>query len=167
VARKAFTLLACCFALAGAPLAHARPFGVLYSWREAPDFSAHGLATNPDIAQWLMTLPQPGNWREPGADQAMRSELFDDKPLAGEVHHFSPARSSSEQVADASVARQLFDAEPMGSAPYRFTNPLAQSTAVAANTERGGASIEGRSASDVANSATPRVASETCTCLHK
>jgi hypothetical protein len=125
------------------------------------------LTTNPDIAQWLITPPQPGNWREPGADQAMRSELFDDKPVAGEAYHFPPAPRSSAQVADASVARQLFDAEPMGSAPYRFTNPLAQSTAVAANTEPGGANIEGRSASDLANSATPRVTSETCTCLHK
>ena len=167
MARKAFTLLACCFALAGAPLAHARPFGVLYSWRETPDFSAARFddqSRHRAMADDSAAAGQLARARCGPSDEIRTPRR---QACCGRGYHFSPARSSSEQVADASVARQLFDAEPMGSAPYRFTNPLAQSTAVAANTERGGANIEGRSASDVANSATPRVTSETCTCLHK
>jgi hypothetical protein len=169
MARKAFALFACCFALAGAPSAQADPFGALYSWRETPDFFPQGLTTNPDIAKWLMTLPQPGSWREAGTDQAMNTEIFNGKPTAGVAYGLSPgaAPTSSAQVADASVARQLFDAEPMGSQPYRFTNPLAQLTALAANIDGTGANIEGRSASDGTDSATPRVHLETCTCLHK
>jgi hypothetical protein len=102
-------------------------------------------------------------------EEAMNAEMFDGKPMGGMGYGFSPgaAPTSSAQVADASVARQLFDAEAMGSQPYRFTNPLAQSTAIAANIEGTGANIEGRSASDGTDSETPRVHLETCTCLHK
>jgi len=169
MARKAFALLTCCFALAGAPSAQADPFGALYSWRETPNFAPHGLTTNPDIAKWLMTLPQPGSWREAGTDQAMNTEMFAGKPMGGVGYGLSPgaAPPSLARVAEASVARQLFDAEPMGSAPYRFLNPLAQSAIVAGNIEVGGASVEGRSASAAADSATPRAHSETCTCTHK
>jgi hypothetical protein len=164
MARTTFALFLACAAVLGAPAAYAGPFGTLYSWRETLGFAPRGLTGDPDIARWLMTLPHSDGWPEPTIDQAMSTQIFGDSPIGGEAYHFSPGEPSnaSADVAQATVARQLFDAEPMGSEPYRFTNPLAPSTAVAQNIQPGsGPGLEGRSAS------APRSAElETCTCMN-
>src|SRR5947209_6198015 len=167
MARKAFALVVCCLTLAGAPLAHAGPFGVLSAWGETPDFAPRGLMANRDVANWLMTLPQgDGSFAGNAIGQQTSTQIFGNQPIGGQAYQFMPAPSPA-RLAEASVARQLFDAEAMGSAPYRFLNLLAQSTIVAGNIEAGSASVEGRSASAAADSATPRAHSETCTCTHK
>ena len=164
MARTTFALFLSCAAVLGAPAAYAGPFGSLYSWRETPGFTPRGLTGDPDIARWLMTLPRSDSWPEPTMDQAMSTQIFGDTPIGGEASHFAPGAPANTwaHVAEATVARQLFDAEPMGSEPYRFTNPLAPSTAVAQNIQPGsGPGLEGRSAS------APRSAElETCTCMN-
>ena len=166
MARKAFALLLCGFALGGVPCADADPFGALSSWRETPSFAPRGLTADPNIAKWLMTLPGSESWYDTAADQARSAEVFSDRPIGGEAYRLAPDAPSA-QVADPSVARQLFDVKPMGSAPYRFTNPLAQSMAAAENTLPGNTAVEGRSASDLISSTTRRAHLETCTCMHK
>jgi hypothetical protein len=164
MARKTFALFLSCAVVLGASTVFAGPFGTLNSWRETPDFGPRGLTTDPDIAKWLMTLPRSDSWPEPILNQAMSTEIFGEKPIGGEAYQLSASAISkvSVDVADASVARQLFDAEPMGSEPYRFTNPLAHSAAIAKNIQPGsGASFEGRSAS-----APRRADLETCTCMN-
>ncbi len=148
--------LLCCLALASGPAAGA-PFGTLYSWQETPNLAPAGLLAKPEIARWLMTLPQPSDWPEPNIDDAARAALLDPKPIGGEPFQLSAAAPSAapRQVAEASVSRQLFDASPLGGAPYRFTNPRA-STLALAESAPSAAPAEGRSVAGQHARALPR-----------
>jgi hypothetical protein len=137
MAGRKLTSVFFCVSLLCVHSAYANPFGALYSWGETPDFAPHGLTSSPDIAKWLMTLPQPDN----------------------------SASVSPERTAEADIAREMFDSEPIGSKPYHFTNPL-ESFSLAENTDPGGTAVEGRSVAPVSSGSTPHgLEAETCTCM--
>jgi hypothetical protein len=156
VRRGTLAGLFCALALACGPAAGA-PFGTLVSPEQTPNFGPSGLLARPEIAKWLMTLPQPSDWPEPNVGDVARAALLDPTPIGGEPFQLSAAVPSTApmQLAEASVSRQLFDITPLGGAPYRFTNPRA-STLALAESAPSAAPAEGRSVAGQHARALPR-----------
>jgi hypothetical protein len=104
----------------------------------------------PSIAQWLLTLPEPDNWRAQNAAGDDIHSMLAAEPIGGEIYHLTAFRQPAPAVADLGLAsdNRPLDTAPIGGNARHFETPngaRSQALADSVPVRRRKPALEGRS----------------------